>query len=122
MHGNIDKEPATVLVANVTSLPGAWKTLQLEKADLLIFQEVRMGSAALRKLAGCQVVYGAEVEGEILVAVMARQGTLSNVAACPSGRAQHCRWQMGGQHMCIRNGYYQRGHARRTRYCRPSPC
>ena len=108
LHGNI----STILVANVTSLPAAWKKLQLEEAELLIFQVVRMGSAALRKLAadaGCQVVYGAEVEGEILVAVMARQGTLSKVAACPSGRAQHCRWQMGGQHMCIRNGYYQGG-------------
>ena len=59
MLGNIG--PATILVANVTSLPGAWKKLHLEEAELLIFQEVRMGSAALRKLAGCQVVYGAEV-------------------------------------------------------------
>ena len=103
LHGNI----ATILAANVTSLPGAWKALRLEEADLLIFQEVRMASSALRKLAaeaGYQVVHGAEVEGEILVAVLARQGSLTKVAACPSGQAHHCRWQMGGQHLNIRNG------------------
>ena len=61
VHGNI----ATILVANVTSLPGAWKALRLEEADLFIFQELRMGSAALHKLAadaGCQLVHGDEVE------------------------------------------------------------
>ena len=95
LHGNI----ATILAANVTSLPGAWKALRLEEAELPILQEVRMGSAELQKLAadaGCQVVHGAEVEGEILVAVLARKGSLSKVAACPSGQAHHCRWQMGG--------------------------
>ena len=35
LHGNI----STILVANVTSLPGAWKALRLEDAQLLIFQE-----------------------------------------------------------------------------------
>ena len=111
MHGNIG-EAANILAANVTSLPGAWKAMRLEEADLLIFQEVRMETAALRKLAAdarYQVVHGAEVEGEILVAVMARQGHLTKLTACPSGRAHHCRWQMGGQHVCIRNGYYQGG-------------
>ena len=98
MHGNIG-EAAKILAANVTSLPGAWKALRLEEAELLIFQEVRMETAALRKLAadaGYQVVHGAEVEGEILVAVMARQGHLTKLTACPSGRAHRCRWQMGG--------------------------
>jgi exonuclease III len=111
MHGNIGG-PAKVLAANVTSLPGAWKGLRLEEADLYIFQEVRMDAAGLRKLAadaGYQVVYGAEVEGEILVAVMARQGSLTKLGACPSGLAHHCRWQMGGHHLVIRNGYYQGG-------------
>ena len=111
MHGNIGG-PAKVLAANVTSLPGAWKGLRLEEADLYIFQEVRMDAAGLRKLAadaGYQVVYGAEVEGEILVAVMARQGSLTKLGACPSGLAHHCRWQMGGQHLVIHNGYYQGG-------------
>ena len=71
-----------------------------------------MGSAALHKLAadaGCQLVHGDEVEGEILVAVLARQGSLTKVAACPSGQTHRCRWQMGGQHLHIRNGYYQGG-------------
>ena len=73
MHGNIGG-PAKVLAANVTSLPGAWKGLKLEESDLCIFQEVRMDAAGLRKLAadaGYQVVYGAEVEGNILVAAFA---------------------------------------------------
>ena len=111
MHGNIGG-PAKVLAANVTSLPGAWKGLKLEESDLCIFQEVRMQEADLRKLAadaGYQVVHGAEVEGVILVAVMARQGSLTKLGACPSGLAHHCRWQMGGQHLVIRNGYYQGG-------------
>ncbi len=50
-HGNIGDGPATVLVANVTSLKGAWKTLRLKQVDLLILQEVRMGAAELQKIA-----------------------------------------------------------------------
>ena len=95
IHGNIGDGPATVLVANITSFKGAWQTLRLEQVDLLILQEVRMGAAELQKLAAeanCQVVYGEALEGEILVAVLARTGTLTKVATCPSGQAHHCRW------------------------------
>ena len=69
MHGS---GPATVLVANITSLKRAWQTLRLEQADLLILPEARMGAAELHKLAAeanCQVVHGEEIDGEILVAV-----------------------------------------------------
>ena len=109
MHGN---GPATVLVANITSLKGAWQTLRLEQVDLLILQEVRMSAVELHKLAAeanCQLVHGEEVEGEILVAVLAWKGSLAKVAKCPSGQAHHCRWQTGGQHMSILNGYFQGG-------------
>ena len=71
MHGN---GPATVLVANCTSLKGAWQTLRMEQADLLILQEVRLGAVELHKLAAeanCQVVHGEEIDGEILVAALA---------------------------------------------------
>ena len=73
-----------------------------------------MSAVELHKLAAaanCQLVHGEEVEGEILVAVLAWKGSLAKVAKCPSGQAQahHCRWQMGGQHMSILNGYLQGG-------------
>ncbi len=42
MHGNLQ---ATALVANVTSLKGAWPKLLAEQADLLVLQEVRCTAA-----------------------------------------------------------------------------
>ena len=71
-----------------------------------------MSAVEVHKLAAeanCQLVHGEEVEGEILVAVLAWKGSLAKVAKCPSGQAHHCRWQMGGQHMSILNGYFQGG-------------
>ena len=47
--------------------------------------------------------------GGSLVAVLARTGTLSRGAKCPCGQAHHCRWQVGGQFMGVRNGYFQGG-------------
>jgi hypothetical protein len=54
------------------------------------------------------VVFGEALADEI-VAVLARTGTLTKVATCPSGQAHHCCWHMGGQLMGIRNGYFQGG-------------
>ncbi len=69
--------------------------MRLEVAHLLILQEVRMGIAALRKLAaeaGYQVAHGEEVGGEILAAVLARQGSLSKVAAAARPTTAAGRW------------------------------
>ena len=59
--------------------------------------------------ANCQVVHGEEVQGEILVAVLACNGTSSKIGKCPTGQAHHCRWKMGGQQMSIQSGFLQGG-------------
>ena len=69
----------TVIVGNVTSLKGAWVKLLTAGADLLVVQEARCTAAELTDLArqqNCQVVFGAEVEGVVLVAAFAWQGGL----------------------------------------------
>ena len=86
MHGN---GPATVLVANITSLKGAWQSLRLEQVDLLILHEVRMSAIELHKLAAeanCQLVHGEEVEGEVRVAVLAWKGSWRRLPSAPVGR------------------------------------
>ena len=86
--------------------------MRMEQADLFILQEVRLCAVELHKLAAeanYQVVHGEEVQGEILVAVLACKVTLSKIGKCPTGQAHHCRWKMGGQQMSIRSGYFQGG-------------
>ena len=99
-----------MIVANVTSLKGAWVKLLTAGADLLVVQEARCTAAELTDLAkqqNCQVVSGAEVEGVVLVAAFAWQGVLRKGHKCPSGTAHHFTWQMGGQHLAISNAYMQ---------------
>jgi hypothetical protein len=58
--------PATVVVANVTSLKGAWAKLLTAESDLLVVQEARCTAAELETMArqqNRQAVYGAEVDG-----------------------------------------------------------
>ena len=55
----------------------AWQKLLMAKADLLVVQEARCTAAELKEMARQQkgqVVYGAEVEGRVLVAALAWQG------------------------------------------------
>ena len=76
--------PAKVIVANVTSLKGAWVKLLTAGTDLLVVQEARCTAAELQEMARrqkCQLVYGAEVDGCILVAAFARQGRSASAQA-----------------------------------------
>ena len=57
--------------------------------------------------AKCQVVYGEEVQGALLVAGFARSGALQKVSKCQSGQAHHFQWKVGSQCLQVRNGYYQ---------------
>ena len=80
--------------------------------DLLVVQEARAKAEDLRNLAqqqGCQVVYGEEVDGMVLVAAFAWTGTLQKIAKEPDGTSHHFGWKVGGQHVQIRNGYMQGG-------------
>ncbi len=77
-------------MANVTSLKGAWQKLLTAEADLLVMQEVRCTADELETMAKkpkCQVVSGAEVERNKLVAAFAWKGMLKRLAKCPSGTA-----------------------------------
>ena len=103
-------EPLKVLSANCTSIKGAWRKLLAAKPALLILQEVRCSGTELGELAraaGCQVVYGEELEGIVLVAVFAWEGSLAKVSKCPSGQSHHVQWTVGGQKVQVRNGYFQ---------------
>jgi len=80
------------------------------KADLLMLQEVRCGTAELQELAkraNCQVVYGDEVDGMVLVAAFAWVGALTKISKCPTGASHHFRWNVGGQAIHVRNAYFQ---------------
>ena len=102
--------PCKVTSCNVTSLKGAWSKLLTTKADLLVVQEARAKSEELREWArvqGCQVVHGLEVGGVVLVAAFAWTGNLHKLSKDPDGTAHHFRWQVGNQHVVIRNGYMQ---------------
>ena len=102
--------PAKVLSANCTSLKGAWKKLVAAKPDLLILQEVRCSTSELAELArqeGCQVVYGEELGGGVLVAACAWAGSLQKISRCPTGQSHHFTWQMGSQKQKVRDGYFQ---------------
>ncbi len=62
-----------MIVANVTSLKGAWVKLLTAGADLLVVQQARCTAAELTDLArpqNCQVVFGAEVEGVVLLQLL----------------------------------------------------
>ena len=102
--------PAKVLSANCTSLKGAWKKLVAAKPDLLILQEVRCSTSELAELArqeGCQVVYGEELEGTVLVAAFAWTGALQKISRSPTGLSHHFQWKVGGQSLHVHNGYFQ---------------
>ncbi len=63
--------PATVVFAKATSLKGAWAKLLTAEAVLLEVQEARCTAAELTTMArqqNRQVVYGAEIDGRVLVA------------------------------------------------------
>jgi hypothetical protein len=80
------------------------------KPDLLILQEVRCSTSELAELArqeACQVVFGEEVEGGVLVAAFAWAGSLQKISRCPTGQSHHFTWQMGSQKLQVRNGYFQ---------------
>ncbi len=80
------------------------------ETDQLVTQAARCTAGELEtmpKQQKCQVVYGAEVEGCILVAAFAWQGVLQRVSNCPSGTAHHFKWQTGGQRLAVRSGYLQ---------------
>ncbi len=99
-----------MVVANVTSLKGGWVKLFTAEADLLVVQEARCAAAELKTMArqqNCQVVYGAEVDGCVLVAAFAWQVVLQKIGMCPNGTAHHFKWRMGGQRLTVRNGYMQ---------------
>ncbi len=73
-------------------------------------QEARCAAAELETMARQQrrqVVYGAEVDGCVLVAVITGPRVLLNIGKCPSSTAHHFKWQTGGQHLMVRNGYLQ---------------
>ncbi len=58
------------------------------KADLMILQEVRCTAKELQDMSSkekCQVVYGEEVQGVILVAAFAWCGALKKISKCPTG-------------------------------------
>ncbi len=77
-------------------------------ADLLVIQEAHCAAAELQEMARrqkCQVVYGAEADGCVLVAAFTWQGVLRKV--CPSGTAHHFKWQMCGYCLAVRSGYLQ---------------
>ena len=98
------------MLANVTPLKGARAKLLTAGADLLVIQEARCAAAELKEMArqqNCQVVYVAEVDGSLLVAVFAWQGVLQKIGKCPSGTAHHFKWQMGGQRLTVLNGDLQ---------------
>ena len=57
--------------------------------------------------AGCQVVYGEELEGMVLVAAFAWTGALQKISRSPTGLSHHCQWKIGGQSLHVRNGYFQ---------------
>ena len=56
---------------------------------------------------GCQVVHGLEVDGVVLVTAFAWTGNLHNLSKDPDGTAHHFKWQVGDQHVVVRNGYMQ---------------
>ena len=57
--------------------------------------------------AKCQVVYGEEVQGVILVAAFAWSGALQKISRSPTGLSHHFQWKVGGQSLHVRNGYFQ---------------
>ena len=61
----------------------------------------------MSRKAKCQVVYGEQVQGVILVAAFAWSGALQKVSKCPTGQAHHFQWKVGCQSLQVRNGYYQ---------------
>ena len=101
---------AKVLSANCTSLKGGWAKLLTTGADLLILQEVRCTAKELQAMAikaKGQVVFGEDVQGTILVAAFAWNGTLQKISKCPTGQAHHFQWRIGCQSLRVRNGYFQ---------------
>ena len=107
--------PAQVVSANCTSIKGPtgqrnWEKLTSIKPDLLILQEVRCSVSELSEMArkaGCQVVYGEELEGMVLVAAFAWTGALQKISRSPTGLSHHFQWKVGGQSLHVRNGYFQ---------------
>ena len=107
--------PAQVVSANCTSIKGAtgqrnWEKLTSIKPDLLILQEVRCSVSELAEMArkaGCQVVYGEELEGMVLVAAFAWTGALQKISRSPTGLSHHFQRKIGGQSLHVRNGYFQ---------------
>ena len=61
-------------------------------------------------------MYGEELEGIVLVAAFAWEGTLTKVSKCPTGQSHHFQWAMGGQSVQVRNGYFQ-GATAQDRQC-----
>ncbi len=57
--------------------------------------------------AKCQVVYGEEVQGVILVAAFAWTGALQKISRSPTGLSHHFQWKAGGQSLHVRNGCFQ---------------
>ena len=104
--------PSRVVVANVTSIKGAWQKVASLGAELLVLQEVRCTLKELEEIAvkaKAQVVCGREVDGKVLVAALAWAGELQHVAGCPSGQSHHFKWRLGKRSIDVRNGYYQGG-------------
>ena len=61
----------------------------------------------MARKAGCQVVYGEELEGMVLVAAFAWTGALQKISRSPAGLSHLFQWKMGGQSLHVRNGYFQ---------------